>query len=174
VSIPDLSTPSENALRDLRTAKAILQLAKVDKSSLEKVLGALSGLKDEQASIAAALVLRQALARPRHDRILWLESAKDLLMEHGLCPEANKTDYQEAIAYIETLLEDAESARQRRERLVDRLTNGLLAVLIAGLLWLIGAYAWSVVSGMSEGDVPKAGQTEGKAGTTPLETPSDK
>lgn len=142
MSNPDLRTAGELALLEVRALKVMLRLSAREHRKPGTVLEATSPLRDKQPALAASLLVQEALKHPPHRWLAWLESAKDMIQEYALGPDADREAAQRAHEHLDILIERSKTATATREKWIDRISKVLftifvLTALAAMTLWIV-------------------------------------
>lgn len=170
MSAPDLRTPGERALQEVRAARAMLRLASGRQQSLEAILGNVNTIQDQQPALAASLLVREALRMAPHRRLVLLNVSRQLIQEHGLGPDVDREEAKLAADHIDGLIEESKGAIERREKWIER---GMKAALVIALLMVASALAAILYVALFKGSTepqPPADKESAGAVSKPSET----
>lgn len=160
MSTPDLRTPGERALQEVRAARVMLRLASGRHQTPEAILGNVNTIQDRQPAVAASLLVREALRMAPYRRLVLLNVAQQLLQEHGLNPDVDRQEAQSAAEYVENLVQESKTAFERREKWIERAMKVSLVMAILLIIAAIAAIAYVSLSGSAAHSSPEGKKSQ--------------
>jgi hypothetical protein len=131
----DLIPAGDRAKRHLRVAQALAQLSKSRTPSLSQVKEALAKVEGNQPAVAMAVILEYSKRHPLYLRGEWLRASEKALQLYRLSDDADQKEAELARDHINHEIESYNAEMERLETLRERLSMGMLSLL---LLLMVG------------------------------------